>query len=441
MPFVFAIALYFISKKVSIIARFLPYILLILNFVIALSIILFSEANLGTIGIIILLLVLGSIHGQMRIMVFGYVLSFIALIMNNVLFASPELVEGSGKNLVILHLLSGVVLFLLVRQNGRVFKHVEELVELSTAKALEEEAHALKLDHAVLKITSNLERLRINTNTTSTSQQEMLAAVEEVSSGSQHQADHISDIAANTERTHNSVQEIGEGLGLVVIQANEAEKKADEGTTRIARLKDSVDVFREFFNELNETFSVLSIKINETNAFARSIKEITDQTNLLALNASIEAARAGEHGKGFSVVADEIRKLAGLTDKTLLKIDENLVDVNRYNELAVLKLGEGLKHVAMQTEVADDSSQSFNELFVSMTELQRQLSKFIVDFEVIATDSETIRERTVDFAAIIEQSTAAIEELNATLIELTDEQDQIANYINDTHSEAVQMRA
>ncbi|MFJ7932843.1 methyl-accepting chemotaxis protein [Sporosarcina sp. NPDC096371] len=439
-PFVMAILIYSLSIKVGVLSRALPYLFLILNFAIAMGVIFFSEANLGTLGIIFLILVLASIHGQMRVMAFGFVLGAVAVITNNLIFVAPDLVHESGTNLVILYLLSGLLLFLLVRQNGRVFAHVEQLIALKESKVREEEVLTEKLDHAVEKITANLGFLRSNTETSVTSQREMLAAVHEVSASSQQQTDHIADIAENAERTYASVQVIAEGLGQIVIQANEAGHKAGDGTVNMSKLKESIDTFSTFFTELHETFAVLTGKIDETNTFASSIKEITDQTNLLALNASIEAARAGEHGKGFAVVADEIRKLASLTDETLKKIDMNLMEVNRYNNLAVQKLGDGLQQVAVQTTVADESSASFADLVDTMMVLQKELSAFIQDFSRITLDSESIRERTLAFAAIIEQSTAAIEELNATLTELTEEQQQIAVYIDETHAEAVLMK-
>ncbi|WP_153720651.1 methyl-accepting chemotaxis protein [Sporosarcina cascadiensis] len=442
IPFGIALVLYFyfLLTKQKFITNALPVFLLLMNFAIAIGVILFSEANLGSIGIIILLLVLGGIHGKMSIMAFGYVLSLIALLLNNAYFVEPELVAASGKNLVLLHFLGGVVLFLVVRQNARNFMQVEEYAALTTEKMQKEEQIAQKLDQAVEKITSNLSHLQVSSETSVSSQREMLVAINEVSSASQNQADHIMEIAESTEETHSSVTRISKQMGDLAVQADEAGLKAEKGTRQINELKEQIDRFSAFFEELDKTFAILSNKIKETNTFAGTIKEITEQTNLLALNASIEAARAGEKGKGFAVVADEIRKLAGLTDETLKKIDRNLSEVNAFNELSVGKLSDGLKQVAEQVKVADDSNKSFNDLFGTMITLQNALHAFMDDFESIAASSETVSERTIEFASIIQQSTAAVEEMNATLTELTNEQEQIAQYINETHEEAVQLR-
>ncbi|MFC5604671.1 methyl-accepting chemotaxis protein [Sporosarcina koreensis] len=439
VPFTIAILFYFSSLKWERLSTFVPYLFLLANFSIALGVIYFSEANLGSIGIILLILALSSIHGKMPIMGFGLVLGFTALVLNNINFVEPELVIGSGTNLLLLLFLAGIVLFLVVRQNGKVFLKVEELMALTEAKVREEERLKNNMEQAVGTITDYLAQLRNSSETSSSSQREMLAAINEVSAGSQHQADHISDIADEAERTNDVVGSISSGFQSIVSQSEDAGGQAEKGAANMSDLKKNMDLFSDSFKELNETFRALTAKITETNEFATSIQAITDQTNLLALNASIEAARAGEFGKGFAVVAEEIRKLAGMTDQTLHKINQNLSDVNEYNELAVTKMEEGLEQLSIQSTVAEESVQSFNSLYKAMDKLKVNLTAFNDEFQTISQNSERIQQRTMDFAAIVQQSTAAIEELNATLTDSVDEQQRVASYIQKTHEEAIRL--
>ncbi|QCD52545.1 MCP-domain signal transduction protein [Campylobacter sp. RM16192] len=152
------------------------------------------------------------------------------------------------------------------------------------------------------------------------------------------------------EQIENSIEEAKkskadmEAASSSIIEANNA----------IEHLSNKIQSSVEVELDLASRISQLSSDAEQVKGVLAVINDIADQTNLLALNAAIEAARAGEHGRGFAVVADEVRKLAERTQKSLVEINATINIIVQAISDSSEKMNSNSRQIGELTLVADE---------------------------------------------------------------------------------------
>ena len=166
---------------------------------------------------------------------------------------------------------------------------------------------------------------------------------------------------------------------------------------------------QNMINAMND----ISQKSNEIAKIIKTIDDIAFQTNILALNAAVEAARAGSAGKGFSVVADEVRNLAGKSAEAA--------------QNTALLIEQSVQAVSKGKDMADETGKAITEVLEAAGSVVQLVNDIVISCEKQGEESDRIKEGTDQIDKVVqtnsatsEESAAAAEELNSQATMLKD---------------------
>ncbi|WP_019121446.1 methyl-accepting chemotaxis protein [Brevibacillus massiliensis] len=218
-------------------------------------------------------------------------------------------------------------------------------------------------------------------------------------------------VSAASEQLSASVQEVANNAVQVAEKTDVLIKQAQEGQEIIHHSLQGFADMVDDFSETRERFGVLRQSIDRITEVTQFIRQVADQTNLLALNAAIEAARAGEAGRGFSVVADEVRKLAEQARSSVEDITAMIQTV----------------HLS-----AGDVEQKSQEMAERMQQRVEQSGKAIHSLDAIMEQVVHIGDLMSSTAAIVEQQSAATQEITERMVEVLNQTELIKEHAVET---------
>jgi methyl-accepting chemotaxis protein len=183
------------------------------------------------------------------------------------------------------------------------------------------------------------------------------------------------------------------------------------------------------FSNVNEQGKELSAQAGKIMEISSAVESIADQTNLLALNAAIEAARAGEAGRGFTVVAEEIRKLAEDSKEAVQSINSNLVYFIEQIGSFVTRIEEKYQQLEQSNETLDRVTGENRKSTDQIIEVADIIVRLIDRLSRETASLSQVVENVHSLSAVAEENSASSQEMSASVTQYSVRVKELTDHI------------
>ncbi|UYO35008.1 methyl-accepting chemotaxis protein [Bacillus zhangzhouensis] len=280
---------------------------------------------------------------------------------------------------------------------------------------------------SVENVASSSEELTASAGQTSKATEHITLAIEQFSSGNESQKDKVELSSVELEEMNRGLQNMNESAESITASSIKSTDIAGEGGQLVEKTASQMNVIDQSVKKAENVISALESKSKDITQILGVINGIADQTNLLALNAAIEAARAGESGRGFSVVAEEVRKLAVQSANSAKEIEHLIKEIVQDIDVSQEVFTAVNREVQSGLSFTEQTKGSFHNIFEMTREISDQLQTMNQTVVQLSKSSAHVSETVREIADVSRESSANIQDIAASAEEQLASMEEISS--------------